>query len=218
MDVRRQQKTTTTTSDKCYEESVYESGEEVLSVWKRKSVFFSGGGGGGEAYILGTYCVSTFIRKWGVFWNVFWNVFLYSKLHYTLPSYENKIQVLLFNQFCFSFFFFLFFSDQKKKKRTAEIIPLSLSSLRNLARDLITHIINPSIYHFLKHYEFFFFCFLFLGSFYFLFYLFKPVLAGSLVLYGVSVSLDLGLETKTLVMMELWNKNDKIGFLVFNFF
>jgi hypothetical protein len=32
MDARRQQKTTTTTSDKCYEESVYESGEEVLSV------------------------------------------------------------------------------------------------------------------------------------------------------------------------------------------
>jgi hypothetical protein len=37
---------------------------------------------------------------------------------------------------------------------------LSLSSLRNLARDLITHIINPSIYHFLKLYEFFFVFFL----------------------------------------------------------
>jgi hypothetical protein len=30
--------------------------------------------------------------------------------------------------------------------------------------------------------------------------------------------LDLGLETETLVTMELWNKNDKIGFLGFNLF
>jgi hypothetical protein len=78
MDARRQRKTRTRTSDKCYEESVYESPEEVLSVWKRKSVFGGGGEGRGEVYILGIYGVSTFLWKWGVFWNVF----LYSKLHY----------------------------------------------------------------------------------------------------------------------------------------